>query len=504
MSKKETFLLLAVVCIIATCGLIYELAAGTLASYLLGDSVTQFSFIIGIYLFAMGVGAYISKFIKTQLFEKFIAIEYLVGFIGGISSVVLLSLFQITVGFQFVIYLMIFITGTLVGIEIPILMRLLKESLNFEQLVSRVLTFDYLGALIASVIFPLIFIPFLGLTKTSIFFGIINIITGLATAMLFKNKLSRFKALVMSGSLCLITLVIFFIKAEKLTSILESQSFPGKIIYSQSTSYQRIILTRNSNDIRLFLNSNLQFSSQDEHRYHEALVHPAMQASESIDNVLILGGGDGIAAREILKYNEVKSITLVDLDPAMTKLFKTHPALVKINNASLNNPKLKMINDDAFSWLRGNNHLYDCIIADFPDPSTFAIAKLYTNTFYQELSKHLKPKAWCVIQCTSPYAARNSFWTIDTTIRSVGFNTIPYYNTVPSFGIWGYILCSKQESYELKRILPQGLKFYNADQFSLMRNFPSDMKANKKLDVNKLNNQILVSTFEEEWNKFLQ
>lgn len=189
MNKKEIFLLLAVVCIIATCGIIYELAAGTLASYLLGDSVTQFSFIIGIYLFAMGVGAYVSKFIKQHLFEKFIAIEYLVGFIGGISSVVLLSLFQIALGFQLVLYLLIFITGSLVGVEIPILMRLLKESLNFEQLVSRVLTFDYLGALVASIIFPLVFIPLLGLTKTSLFFGIINITTGITTALLFKNKL---------------------------------------------------------------------------------------------------------------------------------------------------------------------------------------------------------------------------------------------------------------------------------------------------------------------------
>lgn len=318
------------------------------------------------------------------------------------------------------------------------------------------------------------------------------------------NKLIRFKALIISGILCLLLLMVLFLYAEKLTSVLESQSYPGKIIYSRSSPYQRIILTRNSNDFRLFLNSNLQFSSQDEYRYHEALVHPAMQASESLENVLILGGGDGIAAREVLKYDQVKSVTLVDLDPAITTLFKTHPALININKKSLSNTKLKIINDDAFIWLLKNKKSYDCIIADFPDPSTFAIAKLYSNTFYKALAKRLKPKGWCVIQCTSPYAAKNSFWIIDTTIRSVGLNTIPYYNTVPSFGIWGYILCSKQNTYDLIRHLPKDLKFYNAEQFALMRNFPLDMKANKTIEINKLNNQILVSTFEEEWSKYLQ
>lgn len=459
MKKKESFLLLAIVCIISTCGLIYELVAGTLASYLMGDSVRQFSFIIGIYLFAMGAGAYLSKFFKHHLFDKFITIEFLVGVLGGISSLCLMTLFQLSIGFQWILYLFVFATGTLVGIEIPVLMRLLKDSLNFEQIVSRVLSFDYLGALLASIIFPILFIPYLGLAKTSLFFGILNVTTGLFTAFLFKEKLLNFKKHLFSGIAALVFLLGLFVYAETLTSLLESQSFPGKIILAKSTPYQRIIVTRNDKDVRLFLNGNLQFSSEDEYRYHEALVHPAMQASMNLKQVLILGGGDGIAMREVLKYSELEHVTLVDLDPDMTQLFKTHPALVSINKQSLTNQKSSIINDDAFAWLRKNTLKFDCIIVDFPDPSTYAIAKLYTNTFYTELSKHLSDQGWAVIQCTSPYAAKNSFWTIDTTIRSVGLNTIPYYNMVPSFGIWGYILCSKQNTYQLKRELPTQQKF---------------------------------------------
>jgi spermidine synthase len=233
-------------------------------------------------------------------------------------------------------------------------------------------------------------------------------------------------------------------------------------------------------------------------------VHPAMQGSLKNKSILILGGGDGIAMREVLKYPELEKVTLVDLDPKMTSLFKSHPAMLEINKHSLENKKAIIINDDAFAWLRKNNNIYDCIIVDFPDPSTFAIAKLYTNSFYTELAKHISDDGFCVVQCTSPYAAKKSFWTIDNTIRSVGFNTIPYYNMVPSFGMWGYILCTKQNEYTVKRELPSALKFYTEKEFAVMRQFPNDMTATGKLEVNKLNNQVLVSIFEEEWNKYLQ
>lgn len=504
MKQKEAFLLLVVVCIIATCGLVYELVAGTLASYIMGDSVKQFSFIIGIYLFAMGLGAYISDKIKQHLFEKFIQIEYLVGIIGGTSSLVLLSLFQFAEGFQIVLFSLVGLTGMLVGIEVPILMRLLKHSMQFEAIVSRVLTFDYLGALFASIIFPLLCIPYLGLSKTSLFFGLLNVLSGLFTAYLFRHELRKPKYFYITGIINCIVLLGLFISAEQITGLLESQQFPGKIIYAKSTAYQRMVVTRNREDIRLFLNGNLQFSSVDEHRYHEALVHPAMQGALHMRDVLILGGGDGLALREVLQYPEVKNITLVDLDPGMIHLFTTHPALVTLNKRSLLSTKATVINDDAMHWLLTHPHQFDCIIVDFPDPSNFAIGKLYSSTFYKHLSAHLRKGGWAVVQCTSPYAAPQAFWTIDTTIRSVGMNTIPYYNMVPSFGIWGYILCSHESAYSIHRNLPVGRKYYDTSQLLTMRTFPHDMLPKHPLQVNKLNNQVLVSVFEEEWDKYLQ
>lgn len=504
MKHREALLLLAVVCIIATCGLVYELCAGTLASYLLGDSVKQFSLVIGIYLFAMGIGAYVSNHIKTQLLDRFIQIEFLVGIIGGISSMSLLFLFNYAEGFEWMLYVFITLTGILVGIEIPLLMRLLKDNLDFGKLVSRVLTFDYIGALLASVIFPLICIPYLGLAKTSLFFGLLNIFTGLLTAFLFRKSIRWYKQHIGLGLVCGTVLAILFGYSNYLQEFLEGQTFPGKIIHAESSPYQRIVVTRNATDVRLYLNNNLQFSSQDEHRYHEALVYPAIQGSQSIKHVLILGGGDGLAAREVLRNPEVDSVTLVDLDPSMTRLFQHHQLLKNLNQGSLNNPKLHLVHDDAFIWLRKHKQLFDCILVDFPDPSNYAIAKLYTNVFYTELAQHLRHKGCAVIQCTSPFAAKQSFWTIENTIRSTGLNTIPYYNTVPSFGIWGYILCTKDSLYKTYRKLPPGLKFYKEEQFVTMRHFSDDMLPKQLPKINKLSDQVLVHLFEEEWDKYMQ
>jgi spermidine synthase len=254
----------------------------------------------------------------------------------------------------------------------------------------------------------------------------------------------------------------------------------------------------------LYLNGNLQFNSADEHRYHEALVHPAAQACKTLQNVLVLGGGDGMATREILKYPSVQHITLVDLDPAVTKLFKSHPLLTKLNQNSLLQKKVTVINQDAFVWLRANQIKYDLIVVDFPDPSNFAVGKLYSTLFYKELKMHLNNHAWAVVQCTSPLAAKNSYWCIDKTIRYSGLNTIPYYNDVPSFGIWGYILASADSTYTINRNLPSTNKFYEPNMFALMRHFPKDMQPTIPVEVNRLNNQHLVALFENEWNKYLQ
>lgn len=506
MNKKENnaqWILLTAVFIIATCGLIYELVAGTLASYLLGDSITQFSIIIGVYLFSMGVGSYLSKFFNKNLLEWFVRIELLVGLVGGFSAAILFLVFPLALSFQPVLYALVFVTGMLVGVEIPLLLRILKDRVEFKDLVSRVFTFDYIGALLASLIFPLLFVPYLGLIRTSLFFGIMNIGVGLYLCHYFAREIRNVRRITIGAFVLLAAELCAFVVSEKIMSFSETLAYNDKVVYSTSTPYQRIVITKNKRELRLYLNNNLQFSSADEYRYHEALVHPAMTAAGQPERVLVLGGGDGLAVREILKYPSVRSVQLVDLDPAMTRLFSTQEVLMDINKHSFKNPKVKVTNADAFTWLRSNNEKFDCVIIDFPDPSGFAVGKLYTSTFYRLVQNALTPQAVIVVQSTSPYVAPKSFWCVSETLKDVGFQTVAYHNYVPSFGEWGYVM-AMNKPYSIPDTFAIPHRYISKLVMEQMLQFPEDMKTNQHLQVNKLNNQALVNYFEEEWGKYLE
>ncbi|TRW26392.1 polyamine aminopropyltransferase [Flavobacterium zepuense] len=498
--RFEVLLLLAVFTI-ATCGLVYELVAGTLASYLLGDSVKQFSFIIGVYLFSMGVGSYFSKFITRNLLNTFIEIEILVGVIGGLSSAVLFVLFESVYYFQFILYLLVFITGCLVGLEIPLLMNILKDRVKFRDLVSNVFTFDYIGALLASILFPLVLVPQLGIMRTSLFFGMINISIAIMLCFILKNELKKPKLLRAKAIFSFLLLVVVFIFSDSILSFSEGKLYGENIIYTHATPYQRIVLTHNKSDYRLYLNNNLQFSSQDEYRYHEALVHPVMASAKKIDNILVLGGGDGLAVREILKYNDVKHITLVDLDEGMTNLFKTNTVLSGFNKGALNNPKVTVINSDAYIWAKDCKQQFDVAIIDFPDPSNYSLGKLYSLNFYRTLQNILTPEAVVVIQTTSPYFAPKSFWCINKTIQQVLPVTDAYHAYVPSFGEWGFTIAANSPTTKFSKVRRKvsGLRFYDYD-FERLNDFAKDMKAND-IEINRLDNQVLVRYFDEEWGK---
>ncbi|HJT73349.1 MAG TPA: polyamine aminopropyltransferase, partial [Chitinophaga sp.] len=364
--------------------------------------------------------------------------------------------------------------------------------------------FDYIGALLASLIFPLLLVPHLGLIRTSLFFGILNVGVGWYLAHRFSRDVRQAAALKVTAILLLLAQAICFVFSERIMSYSETMLFDDHVVYSTSTPYQRIVLTKNKRELRLFLNGNLQFSTADEYRYHEALVHPAFSTLQHPENVLVLGGGDGLAVREILRYPSIKQVTLVDLDPAMTRLFSTQEILVKLNDSSLLNRKVHVHNADAFSWLRNNKTLFDAIVVDFPDPSNFSIGKLYSTTFYRLLKHAMKEDGIAVIQSTSPYVAPKSFWCVDTTLRSVGLHTVAYHNYVPSFGEWGYIMAMARPEHNWFSHLPSALKFLNPVTIQQMLTFPEDMKAHQLLDINKLNNQALVKYFEEEWNKYLE
>ncbi|MFN7918579.1 MAG: polyamine aminopropyltransferase [Bryobacteraceae bacterium] len=483
--------------LIAACGLVYELIAGTVASYLLGDSVLQFSTVIGSYLFAMGIGSYLSRFIDRALVSRFVDIELMVGLVGGFSSSVLFLAFAYTESFRLLLYLVVIAVGVLVGLEIPLLMRILKDRVQFRELVANVLTFDYLGALGASLLFPLLLVPHLGLVRSALLFGILNAGVALWTTFLFRGELSRPLVSRMLGVVTLALLGAGMFAAERITTLAEENLYADKVILARNTRYQRIAVTRWQDDLRLFLNSHLQFSSRDEYRYHEALVHPGLAAVPGARRVLVLGGGDGLAVREILKYPAVESVTLVDLDPEMTKLFRDHPLLKTLNNGSFSNPRVHVVNEDAFVWVQQSREVFDFVVVDFPDPSNFSVGKLYTRAFYRMLEPHVAQGGLVTVQSTSPLFARQSYWCIVETMKSVGWQAYPYHVYVPSFGEWGYVLAGRMR-YEPPVTLPSGLRFLNAAAVKPMFEFPADMQP-VQADVNRLDNQILVRYYEKEW-----
>lgn len=496
--------LLASVFVVAACGLLYELAAGALASYLLGDSVLQFSTIIGTYLFAMGVGSWLSRYFERQLPAHFLRIELMVALIGGSLPALLFLANAYTPGaFRVLLYGMVLVVGTLVGLEIPLVMRILKRNVALKDLVSQVLTFDYLGALAVSLAFPILLVPHLGLIRTGLLFGLLNALVAVWALWLFRGELRRFGAHAGACAGVIVLLAAGLWGAEHITRFAEDRFYQDRIVFTAASPYQRIVVTNGSAGHRLYLNGNLQFAERDEYRYHEALVHPAMAAHGAPKRVAVLGGGDGMAVREILKYPSVESVTLVELDPAMTKLFTENETLARLNHHSLSDPRVHVVNTDAFQWLQQSGEdetaFFDVIVVDFPDPTNFAIGKLYTNSFYALLDKRLAASGYAVIQTTSPLIARHSFWTVVNTIESVGLTATPYHAHVPSFGEWGFVLASHRP-WRLPDALPAGLRFLSPDSVPLLFDFPLDM-ARVPAEVNRLSNQVLVTTYEREWGR---
>jgi spermidine synthase len=501
-------LLYLTVLVISTCGLVYELLAGTLASYVLGDSVTQFSITIGTYLFAMGVGSYLSRFVRGDVGERFLEIELSTALVGGFSAPLLFVAFAHAERFEPVLYATILGIGTLVGLEIPLLMRILKEHLAFEDLVARVLAVDYVGALAGSVLFALVLVPRLGLDRTSLLFGALNGAVGLAGTWALGDLLtiSARRRLRITAAVVLLLLGAGFAWSERITSFTEQALYADPIVAAVQSPYQRVVLTRGRSSIQLFLNGNLQFSSSDEYRYHEALVHPAFAAAERRAKVLVLGGGDGLALREIYRHPEVESVTLVDLDRAVTDLASTLPILRDLNQRAFDDPRTHVVHDDAMAWLaerpRGP---FDVVIVDFPDPNNFALGKLYTRRFYALLRRAVHEGSAVVVQSTSPLVARKSFWCVVETMESAGFSVRGYHANVPAFGEWGYALARLAPFEPPTRLGLDGrggasapLRYLDDASLAALFVLGPDM-ARVEVETNRLNDQMLVRYYEDEW-----
>jgi spermidine synthase len=299
--------------------------------------------------------------------------------------------------------------------------------------------------------------------------------------------------------LVLLLLAGGFVASERLQRWAETASYQEPVIYAESSPYQRIVLTRHGDDLRLYLNGNLQFSSRDEYRYHESLVHPALGRVASPRDILILGGGDGLAAREVFRHAGIRSVTLVDLDPAMTRLFARTPMLAALNRGALTDPRLKVINADGFRWAREARGRYDAIIVDFPDPVDYSVGKLYTDGFYRQVSRLLAPGGVAVVQSTSPLVAPMAYWTVATTLEAAGLFTRGYHVYVPSFGEWGFVLAAHGPVPPSANV-PSG-RFLTPAIEPRLFDFPPDM-ARRPTPVNRLDNQILVREFSDAWSRY--
>ncbi len=500
-SKTKEIALLFGTFLIAICGLIYELLEGTLSSYLLGDSIYHFSLVIGLFMSSMGIGAWLSRFIEENLERAFVELQLTIALLGGFSAFILFSAFAYIDNYDAFLYLITISLGTMLGIEIPLIIRILKENFSLKTNISNVFTVDYIGALFASLLFPLVLVPKLGLMQTSFLFGMINLFVAAMAWYIFRTLLGRRYIIYLLT--VLVILLTGFWKSTELTTSIENKLYKNNIIYTEQTPYQKIVVTGNNGRVQFYINGAIQFDSIDEHRYHESLVHPAMMNAKAHENILIIGGGDGMALREVLKYDDVTNVTLVDLDPAITTLFKEHKTLSKLNDHAYRDAKVQVVNQDAWKFIEEAKLLYDVIILDLPDPNNISLSRLYSQTFYQLLKKQLSKSGVMVTQASSPLFTHKAFWSIKKSMESTKLYTKAYHTYVPSFGEWGFVLAGNFPiDFEKKKPL-SGLRYLDENVMKRMPLFAPDI-AEIEVEGNKLSTHRLIEYYNEGWKRWYE
>jgi len=502
LNKTKEIALLFGTFLIAISGLVYELLNGTLSSYLLGDSVYHFSLVIGLFMSSMGIGAWLSRFIDKDLERAFVILQFAIALLGGFSAFILFFAFAYIKNYEAFLYVVTIGIGSMLGFEIPLIIRILKESFSLKTNISNVFTLDYIGALFASLLFPLVLVPQLGLMQTAFLFGGLNLFVGAMAWSIFRDKLSKkyLIAIIIIGTI----LIFGFFKSNTLTSIIENKLYKNSIIYSKQTPYQKLVVTSINGRIQFYINGAIQFDTIDEYRYHESLVHLVMQVAKSHQNILIIGGGDGLALREVLKYQDIGKVTLVDLDPAVTTLFKTHPKLSELNHHSFDNPKVTVINKDAWKFLENSKELYDVIIIDLPDPNSISLSRLYSVTFYHLLKSHLSKYGAMVTQANSPMFSRKAFWAIVKSIEVTKLHILSYHLYIPSFGEWGFVLSSNMSLKNIDITPLKGLKYLINNQiWKRMMIFPPDIDR-VEVEANRLSSHKLIKYYNDGWSRWYE
>jgi len=488
-TKRQIGFLLVSLLVIALCGIVYELIIGAISSYLLGDSVYQFSITIGLFMFAMGIGSMLTKYFSDRFIENFIRVELAIAFFGGLSGIAMFVVFPYArVIYETTMYSFILVIGALLGMEIPILTGLLSEIKSAKQSIAEVLSFDYLGALVGSVAFPLLLLPSLGLIQSSFVIGSLNAFVALFTVITFKSYLKNYNRYMIAVFTVIGILLVCVIMGTRITSFAEKHLYFDQVVFNKQTPYQHLVMTRSSTtgDERLFIDGHIQFSSRDEHRYHEYLVHPIMSRPGERKKILILGGGDGMAVREVLKYADVEQVTLVDIDPEMIRIGKQLYPLRKLNKNALLDDRVITVTEDAFSFLNRAGDTFDRIIIDMPDPHNEALNKLYSREFYKMANKRLSPQGFLVTQSSSPFFANRAYWAVRETLKDVFEQGHSYKVSLPSFGIWGFHLVSHHEQDFSDWTFGVDTKAINSDAMKAAGFFESDLLPKSKVESNSI------------------
>ncbi len=472
--------ILAAALLVAVGGLIYELILATASSYLFGDSITSFSLSIGTMLFGMGIGSLVSAKLLKEAARNFVLTEIILSLIGGNAAILLFSAYVHTQLYWLVFVILSVSIGLFIGFEIPLMVRIAKKSKHkdTEWLLSRVLALDYIGALIASILFPFLLLPYLGLVRTSYIMGLLNALIAFFILQRLQMQ-SQKRWLSLLNLAVILFFAIGFMFANRLERAINTSQYSDPVVAYKLTPYQKIAVTVYGDDVRLYLNDQLQFSSIDEARYHETLAHAALTTVKNPERVLILGGGDGLIAREVLRYASVKEIQLIDIDPAMTEMAKTNRLLRNVNHGSLLDPRVRVLNQDAFSYIRSSHDSFDAIIIDLVDPANERVAKLYSQEFYIDAHKRLSEGGVLITQASSTYFTPNAFQTIRQTMQSASqtYTVTPLNVNVPSFGEWGFLLSAPHVARPIaQNELPSGLKYISKTTLAEAVGMPADFQ----------------------------
>ncbi|MDW8286751.1 MAG: polyamine aminopropyltransferase [Flammeovirgaceae bacterium] len=488
-------------------GIVAEYILSTLATYFLGDSVFQWTIVLSLMLFSMGVGSRVSKFFDEHLLATFISIEFLLSLLVSFCALFTYTIAAYTEALPFLIYGLSIAIGTLIGMEIPLVIRLNDHYETLKVNISGAMEKDYYGSLLGGIFFAFIGLPYLGLTYTPYVLGIINFSVAIVLMLRLNDALNKSHAKVLRLAAVGITLILASgaTFADSIVLYGEQKRYKDKVVYQDQSAYQRIVVTQWKEHFWLYLNGNQQLSTFDEWLYHEPMAHPAMMLHPYPTDVLILGGGDGALAREVLKYSTVKKILLVDLDKKVTDLCANFPPFVEMNKNALKHPKVCIINEDAYTFLERTTDFFDIILIDFPDPKTIELSRLFSYEFYRMCYRQLRPYGVLVAQAGSPYFTAKAFYCIEKTIQQAGFATLPMHNHVLTLGEWGWILAAKDiPSRQLKPLLLSKTisvptRWLTPDALPLITSFGNPIVKfdSAAVEINTLHNPVLVGYYEK-------